>query len=134
MTSAKLVPTDYDDAYDIYDAHVCTTVLPCATAPVSPPPCNSGESCKAAPSPQPQIFGAPSSATFKGTGNVASPSSGPVVKQKSLTRAQKLARALRACQKKPKRARAACVRQARKRYGARAARRAAAGAIRRNRG
>jgi hypothetical protein len=34
-----------------------------------------------------------------------------------LTRAQKLARALRACRVRPKTARAACERQARKRYG-----------------
>jgi hypothetical protein len=126
MTAAKLVSQDHDDAYDIYDAHLCTTVAPCAGAPVSPPPCNSGESCKAAPSPQPPIFGSPSSATFTGKGNVVSlPSSGTVVKPRSLTRAQKLARALRACRSKPKRAQAGCKRQARRRYGARAARAAA---------
>jgi plastocyanin len=34
-----------------------------------------------------------------------------------LTRAQKLAKALKACRKEPKRKRAACIRQARKRYG-----------------
>jgi hypothetical protein len=38
-------------------------------------------------------------------------------KVKTLTRAQKLARALKQCQKKPKKNRAACTRQARKQYG-----------------
>jgi hypothetical protein len=38
-----------------------------------------------------------------------------------LTRAQKLAAALRVCQRKPKRRRAACIARARKRYGASAA-------------
>jgi List-Bact-rpt repeat protein len=40
---------------------------------------------------------------------------------KTLTRAQRLAKALKACRKKLKRKRAACERQARKRYGAKAA-------------
>lgn len=70
MTSSKLTTQDYDTAYDIYDAHVCTVSLPCASAPVFSPPCNSGDSCKAAPSPQPAIFGPAPSATFSGTGNV----------------------------------------------------------------
>ncbi|MGH2387083.1 MAG: hypothetical protein ACRDIE_02675, partial [Chloroflexota bacterium] len=39
------------------------------------------------------------------------------VKTKSLTRAQKLAKALKACKKKPKGKRAKCEKQARKRYG-----------------
>jgi hypothetical protein len=38
-------------------------------------------------------------------------------KRKALTRAQRLARAMRACKKKPKGKRAGCVRQARKKYG-----------------
>jgi hypothetical protein len=54
------------------------------------------------------------------------------VKAKSLTRAQKLAKALRACRKKKnKRKRKACERQARRRYGAKAASR---NAIRTSRG
>ncbi len=117
VTSAKLVAEDYDNAYDMYDAHVCTSVLPCRAEPVSPPECTSGDSCKAAPSPQPEIFGATPSATFNGRGNVLpSPSSG--VKPRSLTRTQKLTRALRACRKsKNKGKRTVCERQAKRRYG-----------------
>lgn len=70
LTSSRLVPADYDDVADVYDAHVCSASLPCIEAPVSSPPCTSGDSCKAAPSPQPDIFGPAPSATFSGTGNV----------------------------------------------------------------
>lgn len=71
ITSAKLAPQDYDNAYDVYDAHVCGVGWSCQAAPVSPPPCTSGDSCKAAPTPQPLLFGAGASETFNGTGNVA---------------------------------------------------------------
>jgi hypothetical protein len=70
LTSARLTGEDYDNAVDVYDAHVCSVALPCHAAPVSPPPCTSGDSCKAAPALQPAIFGAPASATFSGAGNV----------------------------------------------------------------
>jgi len=43
----------------------------------SPPPCDTEASCKAAPEPQPSLFGLPSSATFSGAGNVTPPSSVP---------------------------------------------------------
>jgi NHL repeat/WD40-like Beta Propeller Repeat len=69
-TASKLTTDDFDTSYDLYDAHVCSTALPCKTGPVSPPPCTSGDSCKVAPTPQPEIFGPAPSATFSGTGNV----------------------------------------------------------------
>lgn len=69
-TKSRLGGEDYDNSYDVYDAHVCTGEVPCKATPVSPPPCDSGDSCKVAPSPQPAIFGAPASATFSGAGNV----------------------------------------------------------------
>ncbi len=71
LTAARLVRQDVDSSYDVYDAHICSQAVPCVSEPVSPPPCTSGDACKAAPSPQPAIFGAPSSATFAGAGNVA---------------------------------------------------------------
>lgn len=79
ITTSELVAADDETSYALYDAHACTTEAPCSAEPVSPPPCNSGDSCKAAPSPQPAIFGAPASATFSGAGNLAPPSP-PVVK------------------------------------------------------
>jgi hypothetical protein len=122
LTSAQLSPQDHDDLGDVYDAHVCTSAVPCVRQPVSAPPCNSGDACKGAPAPQPSIFGEPASATFSGSGNVVVSPPQTSVKGKSLTRAQRLARALRICRKKPERARSACVRQARKRYRATRAR------------
>lgn len=126
VTSSRLTAADYDTSYDMYDAHVCSALVPCVASPVSAPPCTSGDSCKAAPSPQPEIFGPAPSATFSGTGNVVSPSGG-VVTPKALTRAQRLAKALTVCRKeKGKRKRVACERQARKRYPAGQARKAKA--------
>jgi DNA-binding beta-propeller fold protein YncE len=118
LTSAGLAPQDYDGALDVYDAHACSASAPCLSSPpVSPPPCSTGDSCKAAPSPQPAIFGAPSSETFSGAGNVTVKGA---VAPKALTDAQKLARALQACRKKPKHKRAACKRQARRKYAKKA--------------
>ncbi len=83
ITAAKLVSEDYDTANDVYDAHVCSTAVPCRTVPVSPPACTSGDSCKAAPSPQPEIFGPAPSATFNGAGNVIEEAKKAVVKRKA---------------------------------------------------
>jgi hypothetical protein len=122
LTAARLLPQDFDNSLDLYNARVCTSSSPCLPVPpVSPPACTTGDSCKPAPSPQPTVFGPPPSATFSGVGNFAPSTAG--VAPRSLTRAQKLGRALRACHRKhSKHKRAACERQARRRYGARSAR------------
>jgi WD40-like Beta Propeller Repeat len=133
LTASRLTSQDYDTSFDVYDAHACTVTAPCVSSPVSPLPCSSGDSCKGAPSLQPSVFGAPASATFVGAGNVPGTSPVTVVSSRSLTRAQHLARALRECRKQPKRKRAACERQARRRYAAKGARRAS-GAMRKARG
>jgi hypothetical protein len=126
ITASRLVGADYDTSYDVYDAHVCSASVPCVSEPVSPPPCTSGDSCKAAPTPQPEIFGATPSATFSGRGNVVE-STKSAVHERSLTKVQKLARALRACRKdKNRQRRTACKRQARKRYAATQSRKAKA--------
>lgn len=121
LTSSKLLPQDYDKSDDIYDAHECSDASPCFPVAVpQPPACTNAEACRAAPTPQPASFGAPSSATFTGAGNIAAGSGGTVTtktKAKSLTRAQKLANALKVCREKPKKRRAACVRRARARFG-----------------
>jgi hypothetical protein len=118
LTLSRLSSRDVDTSIDLYDAHECTASSPCAAhEALTPPPCTTGDACKAAPTPQPTIFGEPSSQTFSGAGNVV-PSVVPKPKTtKSLTRAQKLSRALKACGKKSRGKRAACERQARKRYG-----------------
>ena len=128
LTASKLLPQDVENNLSMYDAHVCSAGAPCVSSPVLPPPCSSGDACKPAPSLQPTIFGAPASATFAGKGNLLTSPPKPVVTTpKSLTRSQKLARALRACvAKRSRRGRAVCERRARKRYGARQARKATA--------
>ncbi len=82
LTSAQLVGQDLDTASDVYDAHVCSATEPCPAVIDSPPPCDTADSCRAAPTPQPAIFGAPASATFSGAGNIVTPPS-PAVKPRS---------------------------------------------------
>ena len=130
LTTSKLVPQDFDTALDLYDAHVCTSASPCIKSPEPPgPPCASEASCKAPPTPQPEIFGAPASATFSGAGNITPPPATP----KQPTKAQLLAKALASCRakhkgksKQAKRRRSSCEAQARKKYGAKAKKTAAA--------
>ena len=119
LTTARLASKDVDTAYDIYDAHDCLA-SPCPPpAPVAPPACITGDSCKAAPSPQPAVFGAPPTATFSGAGNLTQLPATHVVKPKlkSLTRAQKLGNALKTCKKKRRSKRASCEARARARFG-----------------
>jgi DNA-binding beta-propeller fold protein YncE len=122
-TTAKLVPEDFDANQDVYDAHECTAASPCLPAPVAQPPaCVTEASCKAAPSPQPAVFGAPASATFSGPGNLVPSVTPPKPKTAVQIRAEKLAKAMKACKKdQNRRKRGTCERQARKRYGPRAA-------------
>lgn len=113
-TAQRLLQRDEDDVYDIYDARLdggfgepAAPALPCA-----------GESCRSAPEPVP-TFAVPASATLSGPGNLsAAPATKPAPKPKPLTRAQKLAKALKACShRRTKRARQVCRRAALKRYG-----------------
>lgn len=117
-TVDPLVPQDVDTQIDVYDARAG------GGFPAPPPPlaCQ-GEECQSAVPAQPS-FGAAASASVPGGGNLpllpAPPP--PAPKVKPLTRAQKLAQALRACKRKPKRTRAACRAQAKKKYGAKTGR------------
>jgi hypothetical protein len=96
------------DRNELYDARVNggfpQTSLAC-----------SGTGCQGVP-PAPPLFATPASVTFAGGGNFPTPP--PSQPAKPLTRAQKLAKALRACGAKPRRGRAVCERRARRRYGA----------------
>jgi hypothetical protein len=126
LTYGRLAKQDIDTSIDVYDAHECTASSPCAPAPAeAAPECATAEECRGAPTPQPSVFGAPASATFSGLGNVALAATPPASppqptrgKPGPLTRAQKLARALKACaRERSKGRRAACERRARKLYG-----------------
>jgi hypothetical protein len=120
LTTSKLAPQDFDDAPDVYDAHECTRESPCIPPPAATPPaCTTEAACKPSPTPQPGIYGLPSSATFTGPGNLAPPSAVVKVKTAAEVKAEKLAKALKQCKKdKSKKKRAKCEKQARKKYGA----------------
>jgi hypothetical protein len=62
----------------------------------------------------------PGSATFSGSGNLT-PNPATSETPNPLTSAQKLAKALKACQKKPRHKRASCIARAHKLYGSRRA-------------
>ena len=110
-TRGKLVPEDENENTDVYDVRAD------AAAPPTPPRCT-GSGCQGVPS-TPPIFATPPSVTYNGVGNFKAPAPAKVsVKPKSLTRAEKLAKALNACERKPKKKRRSCQGQAKKRYGA----------------
>jgi hypothetical protein len=115
ITRAQLSPVDRNENYDLYDARVE------GVAQSLPSVC-SGSECQGSPSTV-SALETPSSVTFSGPGNPLAVSPGPVVVSKkvvvkSLTRAQKLAKALTACGKvHGKRIQRLCEAQARKRYG-----------------
>jgi DNA-binding beta-propeller fold protein YncE len=84
LTTSKLSSQDFDNAYDVYDAHECTTASPCVAPPAAPgPECGTAEACRAAPAPEPGIYGAPASATFNGLGNLIPP---PAAAKKVVTK------------------------------------------------
>jgi hypothetical protein len=120
LTVSRLSSSDVDGAFDVYDAHVCTSSSPCPPAPPPPSPACQGDACQN-PSPPPNDR-TPGSLTYQGPANTAPPAPAPVVKAKPPTRAELLAKALKTCKKdKPKRKRLACEKNARKKYGAKKA-------------
>ena len=113
-TRAQLSPLDKNDAFDLYDARVG------GVQPVTEPLCT-GTGCQGPPEPAP-TFATPASVTFAGVGNFPPPvetkaAAKPKPKAKSLTRAQKLAKALKSCRKQSKAKRASCEAKARGKFG-----------------
>ena len=85
--------------------------------PVPSRPECSGEACQGAPAPTPSSP-SPSTAAFSAAGNLLSPDAPVLAKAAPLTRAQKLAKALRVCRARHnKRKRAACEKRAHHDYG-----------------
>ncbi len=127
LTAAQLLPQDTDDAFDIYDARVCTSSSPCLAPPgASSTPCATGSECRPGLVTPPVLGGASGSETFTGAGNLSPPAGKQEVKgvkkasPKPLTRAQKLAKGLKACRREhshSKKKRKACEAHARKLYG-----------------
>jgi hypothetical protein len=118
FTRQSLVGQDQDENNDLYDARVEGGIA----AQNSPPPAScTGEGCLGPDSAQP-MFDAPASTTFAGVDNIVPSNGSRMGVPKPLTRAQKLAKALRTCRKQPRRKRRTCAVHARKQYGKRAKR------------
>ena len=114
LTPQSLVPQDsFQEAHKIYDARVDGGFPETAL----PPACTTADACRAAASPQPSIFGEPSSQTFSGAGNLA-PSATAIVKPRSPTRAEADASFKKRAAGRRTGQALACEQQARKRYGA----------------
>jgi hypothetical protein len=117
LSRAQLVGQDTDGLVDVYDARIGGGF----PAPTPEPSC-SGDACQGSSSPTPS-FGAAASSLSAAGGNLPAgtivggepPPTKPA--SKPPTRAQQLAKALKACRARPRKRRATCEAQARKRYG-----------------
>lgn len=125
FTYQSLVGQDQDSNSDLYDARVEGGFQ--AQNPASPPAsCEEEAPCRSKTSVG-LVFGAPSSSTLAGNGNVgSSPETQPTTSKpavpKPLTNSQRLTKALKLCAKKrSKKKRQACERSARKKYKGRTA-------------
>jgi DNA-binding beta-propeller fold protein YncE len=121
ITSQKLLSSDEDTGFDIYNARVCTPASPCLKPPgAKPPPCGSEAECKGGGATIPASPPVPAS-TLGGGGNVSSTEVlGATTTHTGTgeTRDQKLKKALKACKKlKKHKKRHACEKSARTRYG-----------------
>lgn len=125
LTAQPISSQDKDSNFDIYDAHVCEASSPCVSpASKTTTKCEEegGEACQPyTPAPG---FAAPASATLPGSGNliqhiqVLGEKESVKPKPKPLTRAQKLAKALKACKKDVRHAkRKKCEKAAQAKYG-----------------
>jgi hypothetical protein len=122
-TVDQLTAEDTDTQRDYYDAHVCSEAVPCLAPAEVVSPCAEANTCHGSSPSAPSIQG-PVSTDPTSSGNLApgqtaapTPLPKPKPKPKALTRAQKLAKALKACKKKPQGHRKACEAKARKLYG-----------------
>jgi hypothetical protein len=125
-TDAKLVAQDTEAGYEVYDAAECGTgeSQPCLPIKQPPPPECSGEECRGPAGPPPAVQ-VPATDTgslpAKPVNQPAAPPAKTTARPRpaKLTRAQKLANALKACRKlKRKSQRRACERKARSTYRA----------------
>ncbi|HTZ65686.1 MAG TPA: NHL repeat-containing protein [Solirubrobacteraceae bacterium] len=129
LTSQPLTSQVHETSFNVYDARACSQQSPCS----SPPPgvsgsCETLETCRPASLTVHVFSGASGTATLAGQAEQSPgvsqvPSPKTTVKLKPLTRAQKLAKALKTCRvdhKHSKRKRRACERQARTKYASKA--------------
>jgi DNA-binding beta-propeller fold protein YncE len=123
VTRAELVPGGGNgEKPNVFDARVNGGFKGAPGGIIQPPECKTAEECKP-PAGEPPVESFPASAAFSGAGNLTAPLEvlkPPVEKPavRKLTRAQELAKALKACAKdKAKAKRQQCEKQARKKYG-----------------
>jgi hypothetical protein len=120
-TPTALVGQDTDVLGDVYDARTGGGFPRPAFGPSCPS--ESEEGCQGKES-APPSFGSAASSSFIAGGNLTPPAISVAPSKESrpkpLTRAQKLAKALKACRGKPRKKRAACEAQARRKYGSKA--------------
>jgi len=113
-TSERLVRSEIDGNFDLYDARVDGGIA--AQNVAGAVSCES-EDCQG-PAKVAPVFSLPSSLTFSGNGNPASsPRSALAGRVKGVSRALRLRRALHACRRKHGRGRVVCERLARRRFG-----------------
>jgi DNA-binding beta-propeller fold protein YncE len=126
LSAQALVPNP-EANFSVYDAHVCEPASPCPAAKSGPPAACDEENVQCRPPTSPPGGSGPLATGNLGTpGNIVPGKTGvlpekvvvkPTIK-KPLTRAQKLAAALRTCRKlKNKAKRHSCEKAARKKYG-----------------
>ncbi len=109
----QLAPQDTQEGeIVIYDARIDGGF----PAPASPPPCTTADACRAPAATQPSIYGAPSSQTFEGAGNLTSSTKATTKKQVKKKKA-KLER--KVCQKTHGKRRACAVKPKKRKHGQR---------------
>jgi hypothetical protein len=123
VSRAALVPGGGNgEKPNVFDARVNGGFKGAPGSIIQPPECKSAEECKE-PAGEPPVESFPASAAFSGAGNLIAPleATKPLAEKpavRKLTRAQELAKALKACAKdKAKAKRQQCAKQARKKYG-----------------
>ena len=124
LSAQALVPNP-EDNFSVYDAHVCEPSSPCTPPPAKRTRRATKNPCRAEPHrkrssrrwarPRARRHSVPATSRPRARNIGVLPSQ---AKSKPLTRAQKLAKALKACKKdKQKKKRVACEKAARKKYG-----------------
>jgi hypothetical protein len=117
-THARLAPQDTNNVGNIYDARVCEPESPCIGTPPGETAQCAGGSCQTPPAAPPDPT---ASLLAPQPAGALAPVPGVRGKTAAQVRAEKLARALRACRVKRRgHKRTLCERRARKAYGARA--------------
>lgn len=123
-TSPLVAAAQEDSGFNVYDARVCEPGGCVSSTTSTTNPCASSEQCKGEYTSTVSAFSPPATGAPSSSGNLPAPApSGGVAASKAtktvtLTRAQKLAKALKACKRdKRKKKRLACEKQARKQYG-----------------